>query len=205
MEILGLDFDNTLVEYDEVFCRLARNNGLVEQTFKGNKVEVRKHLIEKGMNKEYTKLQAEVYGRGIRQAKAAPNMLSALKKIKKRGIKLIIISHKTERPYAGGKFDLRGEAIEWLKKNEFFEESGLGFSLNQIYFEDTKEKKIERINMSGCTYFIDDMQSILESIDQKINKIWYTHETQECRTINTKKTKDWNEIARMIEKGNRWK
>ena len=38
---IGLDFDNTLIRYDDVFATAARDRGLVNANFSGNKQEVR--------------------------------------------------------------------------------------------------------------------------------------------------------------------
>ena len=38
---IGIDFDNTLIDYDEVFRGLARERGLIDADFRGGKDDVR--------------------------------------------------------------------------------------------------------------------------------------------------------------------
>ena len=38
---VGIDFDNTIVTYDEVFCAMARRSGLIDPAFVGGKQAVR--------------------------------------------------------------------------------------------------------------------------------------------------------------------
>ena len=39
---IGIDFDNTLIDYDEVFRVLARERGLIDDRFRGGKDAVRR-------------------------------------------------------------------------------------------------------------------------------------------------------------------
>ena len=101
-------------------------------------------------------MQGEVYGSKIHEAEPAENVLKELKKIKDKGYQISIISHKTKHPYMGPKYDLHESAIEWLKKHKFFDQTFLNLRREDIYFEETKERKIERIKKLGCTHYIDD-------------------------------------------------
>ena len=42
----------------------------------------------------------------------------------------------------------------------FFGSGGLGFSEDQVFFEGTRDAKIERIRTLGCTHFIDDLEEV---------------------------------------------
>ena len=39
---IGIDFDNTIANYDEVFCKVAINNKLIKKDWSGNKQALRK-------------------------------------------------------------------------------------------------------------------------------------------------------------------
>ena len=88
-------------------------------------------------------------------------MFKALKKLKKEGVRLFIISHKSKTPYLGPKYDLHHSAMKWLERNQFFSVDGLGMSKDNVYFELTKESKINRIEILGCTHYVDDLPEIL--------------------------------------------
>ena len=51
-----------------------------------------------------------------------------------------------------------------MNRNKFF--SNFRFKISDIHFENTKSKKIDRINFIGFDYFIDDLEEIF------LNKKW---------------------------------
>ncbi|QNJ27831.1 hypothetical protein [Synechococcus sp. A15-24] len=173
MELIGLDFDNTLVRYDKLFHQLAVEKGLITQSMKCCKTTIRDYLRSQEKDYEFTILQAEVYGNKIRDAEPSKDMIDALIHLKKDSRKLVIISHKTEYPYKGPRLNLRTSAMKWLEKNRFFDKDGIGMSIKDVYFEDTKEKKAARIHNLGCNYYIDDLVEILTMINKDVKKILY--------------------------------
>ena len=98
-------------------------------------------------------------------------MLEKLKELKQEGIKMVLVSHKTKHPYKGPKYDLHKAAWSWLEKYNFFKDNGLGWNQEDVFFEISKEKKIERIEKLGCTHYVDDLEEVLLSIKGDIEKI----------------------------------
>ena len=128
-------------------------------------------------------------------------MVEALLRLKKEGVKMVIVSHKTKTPYKWKQYNLHHAAINWLTKWNFFEESGLGWSRDDIFFEPTKEQKIKRILESGCTHFVDDLPNILEMLTGKnVKRILYSPEDQPSNTKNNADCtiKHWREIHNEI-------
>ena len=68
--LIGIDFDNTLVSYDALFFRIAREQNLVTPDFPQNKVLIRDHLRACGRESEWTAMQGLAYG--PRMAEAEP-------------------------------------------------------------------------------------------------------------------------------------
>tara|TARA_Y100001954_G_scaffold234854_1_gene291249 strand:+ start:3075 stop:3698 length:624 start_codon:yes stop_codon:yes gene_type:complete len=204
MTILGLDFDNTLVTYDDLFYRTAFSKGLIEESTPANKKIIRDRLRSKKMDNEFTLLQGEVYGSRITEASPSEGMLEALINIKRSGIKLCIISHKTQYPYKGEKYDLHKAALRWLKKNKFFDSEGLGMERSEIYFQATKEEKVKRIEELGCDYYIDDLVEILEMINSKTKKILYDPKngTNSEKYSDIIKVRSWSEIEKIMARQN---
>ncbi len=66
---IGIDFDNTIITYDDVFLATARERGLVGADFAGRKQAIRDaiRLLPDG-ELSWQKLQGQVYGKGIAQA-----------------------------------------------------------------------------------------------------------------------------------------
>ena len=161
---IGIDFDNTIVDYDDVFVRYARDMNLVPATFAGNKSLVRTTLqaLPQG-NVKWTQLQAVVYGTGIRRAVPFAGFRAFLDRCVAAGARVCIVSHKTRFAAAGGApVDLRRAAFDWLSDQGFLTKSARPLGADSIYFEDDRAAKIRRIAACGCTHFIDDLSEVLE-------------------------------------------
>lgn len=171
--ILGVDFDNTLVCYDGLFHAAAVARGLMPEDGPQDKDGVRDWLIERGQEEDFTHLQGEVYGPGLRDASIYPGAMECLREIAAKGIKIYVISHKTKRPVLGLAYDLRKAALDWLDAKGFFTPGLL--CRKRVFFEDTMMTKVVRIAALGCTHFIDDMDRFLECEDfpDETTKIWF--------------------------------
>ncbi len=170
---LGLDFDNTLINYNDIFYKLATSKGLIPNSIASDKLSIRNYLRSKGKDSDFTILQAEAYGPGIINAKSQPGAILVLAKLRKKGLDMKIISHKTKNPYKGPAYDLHEWALHWMKEQGFFEKNLLDFKHDEIFFEKTKEEKKNRIINCGCTHYIDDLPEILETLPSTISRIHY--------------------------------
>ena len=198
MSKIGVDFDNTLIKYDDIFYKIAISQQLIDESVSPTKKAIKHDMQRRKKDSEFTRLQAEVYGRGIKDAEPTLGSIEALKRLKKEGHEVYIISHKTLNPIKGPKYDLREAASNWLVAKEYFEESGVGLSRKNVFFENTKEEKVARIKKIGCEHFIDDLEEILEMIDAKINRILYS---EEVVSTGFKLLKNWQnekELDRLI-------
>jgi hypothetical protein len=158
---LGVDFDNTLVCYDEVFHRLAVEQALVPAEVARTKESVRDHLRAAGREDDWTELQGLVYGRRLREAPPFAGALAFLGEAVRRGVPVSIISHKTRRPYRGPDADLHAAARDWLEFHGCFDAARVGLRPEQVTFLETKAEKLARIGAAGCSHFIDDLPEIL--------------------------------------------
>lgn len=196
MMLLGLDFDNTLVQYDNVFYQLATEKNLIDQSIAPTKTAIRNYLRQKGLDHQFTSLQAEAYGPRILEANPAPGMLDSLRSLSEQGIPMTLISHKTKTPYAGPAYPLREHAKEWLEKYGFFEQP-FCWDTERIYFAETKEEKIQKIIELKCKIYIDDLPEIIKLLPSNIHGIHYNPNNSE---INTKalRMRHWNELSALI-------
>ena len=174
MTKIGIDFDNTIVFYDDLFHKIATEEKLIPSNFPSSKLLIRDYLRKKNKEEFFTLLQAEVYGKRILEASPAPNVDLAIKKIIDNGFDVSIISHKSLNPYKGPKYNLHEAAMSWLEKNKFFEEKKVGLSEKNVFFNLTKEEKVNKIEAIGCDYFIDDLPEILSLIQKRTTKILYS-------------------------------
>ena len=193
MTILGLDFDNTLVNYDDLFYNITREKKLIDEKTPRDKIVIRDILRANSLEEEFTKIQGEVYGRRIEEARPTNDMLRNLVSLKERGLELTIVSHKTRYPYKGPKYDLHKSALRWMEKNNFFDVNGLGIQKEDVHFEETKEQKVSKIVELGCTYFVDDLEEIIKMIPRNIKTYLYNEKEV------YKNSKNWNNIAKDIK------
>ena len=158
---IGIDFDNTLVRYDALFHRVALEEGLIPAVLPVNKNAVRDHLRAQGIEARWTEMQGTVYGGRMAEAEAFPGVREALQRLHAAGAVCIIVSHKTRYPFLGAQHDLHAAARGWLAASGLLD-AAAGLAPERVFFELTKEAKLERIAQCGCTHFIDDLPEILD-------------------------------------------
>jgi hypothetical protein len=162
---IGVDFDNTIVSYDELFWQLAREADLVPPHTPVSKQKVRDHLRETGREDLWTELQGVGYGTRIGEARAFPGVIDFFRSARRAGIRIAIVSHKTRHPYRGAVVDLQEAARGWLDTHGFFDPAGIGLRDTEVFFEPSAAAKRARIALLGCTHFIDDLPEFLADPD----------------------------------------
>ena len=157
---IGLDFDNTIVCYDEVFHRVGVAAGLIPSSLPPNKLLVREHLRTAGRESAWTALQGEVYGPRMTEAAPFPGVLPVLRRLQECGIDAWIVSHRTRHPFVGPPHDLHEAAREWISRT-LVERGHPLVAPGQIFFELTRTAKLARIAACDCALFLDDLPEIL--------------------------------------------
>ena len=76
--IVGFDFDNTLIDYGNIFREVGIEKNIIPDSIPNNKLSVRNYLREINKENEWTILQGEVYGKYIMKAKPFLNCMEAL-------------------------------------------------------------------------------------------------------------------------------
>lgn len=195
---IGVDFDNTLIDYDELMRDVALRRNLVgnstPKSKKGIRDEIR--LLPNG-EIEWQKVQGEVYGPRIMDARLVDGVLDFFSFCKTHKIKIHIVSHKTE--YAGydeTKTNLRKSAMDWMTANRFFDEKLSPLTHQDIFFESTRREKIMRISSLGCTHFVDDLEeTFLEhSFPDDVVKILYNPHMEKTRCKKVELATSWHDI-----------
>jgi hypothetical protein len=166
---IGLDFDNTIVCYDQVFHTAALELNLIPSDLPVTKENVRDHLRKSGREDEWTRLQGFVYGMRMDDARIFPGLFDFFRNAKLSGYKICIVSHKTKMPYLGPAYDLHASALNWLEKQRFFDPEIGGLNRENVFFELTKQDKLKRIKNLGCRIFIDDLPEFLSESDFPVN------------------------------------
>ena len=159
--LIGVDLDNTLCDYSQVFGPIAVELGLAPRLLiDGSKRAVKDHLLNSsGGEQAWMRLQGQVYGRFLPRATPYPGAVEALRRFMAMGVQVKIVSHKTRR----GHFDEHGvdlweAARDWLKANGLL---SFGLALEDVHFLETRDEKVARIAALGCDVFIDDLPEVL--------------------------------------------
>ena len=157
---LGIDLDNTIVSYDELFADLAVQRGMLRKAPTGGKRAVCDAVRRGPGEAAWQTLQAEVYGPAMSRAKPFDGVAEFVRAARDKGVDVRIISHKTRRAAAAPDgCDLHEAALRWLDEQGFFAEGGL--RPENVRFLPTRADKLEAIAASGCTHFIDDLIEVL--------------------------------------------
>lgn len=195
---LGLDFDNTLISYDQLFRRVALDKALIPEATLPQKNAVRDYLRQQGIEDKWTRLQGEVYGSRILEAEPYPGMQAALKGLSDRQIPMCIVSHKTRNPFLGEPWDLHAAARSWLELQGFHDTNRMGWSEDQVFFELTKEAKVARIVALGCTHYVDDLPEILAMLPDSVEKILFAPGEVAGKHPDWKLMRSWQELPTLL-------
>ena len=142
---IGIDFDNTIVYYDDVFYNLAFNKGWIKKNRKLSKNEIRDfiHKSNNGIEK-WKVLQSMVYSSLISNAPPMPEVFKFIKICNDFDISVHIVSHKTKYAEINTNGNnLRKKALEWIYTHKAKFRVNLPDS--SINFMDTREDKIKFI------------------------------------------------------------
>ena len=160
---LGIDLDNTVISYDEVFLFGALELKLVPIGWEGSRLQVRDYVRhQKDGDIAWQRLQGKVYGKWLHLAKLFPGVYRFLWRCKYRNIVVDIVSHKTEYGHLDDeKISLRKSALDFLIEHEVLSMSSESL-INKIDFFSRKEEKLEHISKKQFDWFIDDLPEIVE-------------------------------------------
>ncbi len=157
--IVGIDFDNTIVTYDELLFRWMRERGWVGDEMPRTKRGLRDALraLPDGESK-WQQAQAFLYGPGLQDAPLIEGVVEFLRACRERGVPVFVISHKTQYAAADpGGVDMRREAMAWMERQGLFGDA-MGLAPDRVFFELARADKLARIRSLGCTHFIDDLE-----------------------------------------------
>ena len=198
---IGIDFDNTIICYDQVFAAAARQRGLVSDEWTGSKTDVREYLRSKpGGELAWQGLQGWVYGKGIVGAEIFPGVMDFLGACRLNGAGVYIVSHKTQFGHQDpDRTDLRMAARDWLRATGLIGDENSALTVNDVYFEDTQAAKVERLASLDLDVFIDDLVDVFEQphFPQGIKSILFASSVN-ARPGAYKSIASWAEIQREV-------
>ena len=159
---IGLDLDNTIIDYSEVFPFVAKKLNLVDQSWLGSKSNLRKILLKRKNGAFlWEKVQGLVYGEYLERAQLYPGLLRLLWLCKQRGIKVEIVSHKTKfGHHDANKVPLREKAKAFLISKKIYGNKQEHL-ISEVIFCDTRIDKLNEIIERQFDIFVDDLVEVL--------------------------------------------
>ena len=208
IRVIGVDFDNTLVGYDEVLYRVARQRGLIVAQAPRSKLAIREVIRESpGGDRAWHAVQTEVYGQCMDEARLIDGVPRFLERCRAHRTKVFIISHKTEVAVSEERtVCLREVAAAWMSGHRFFDPDGLAFAPSDVYFESTRSEKVTRIAQLGCTHFVDDLEETFldASFPEGVQKILYAPNGRTAVVLpDVQVCSNWKEISDYCFSANR--
>lgn len=199
---IGIDFDNTIVCYDELFWQVARERGLIPQDIPRTKDAVRDALRQSGREADWTEMQGLVYGTRMQEAREFPGVADFFRMAASRGWSLCIISHKTRLPYAGPPHDLHAAAGKWLRSHGFVGTAPGCVSDDAVFFALDKRQKLNGIGAQGCRAFIDDLPELLAdpSFPARVERVLFDPHDRHVSWSAGQRFSDWAGATAVLDR-----
>ncbi len=196
---IGIDFDNTIAGYDHLFNAAVRENGWLSDDAPRTKREIRDLLCagEDGESK-WQDLQARVYGPLMSRAELIPGAGEFLDRCKKADAEIFIISHKTEFASRDqGGINLRIQSRDWMQAQGFFDPHSYAIDPANVYFETTRDEKIQRIAALGIGCFIDDLEEVFldAAFPAAVRQLHFAPGLEKANGTAFASYPTWNEIS----------
>ena len=194
---IGIDFDNTIVDYEGAFHVAAMERGLVTADLPKTKNSVRDFLNSSGRKDDFTALQGYVYGTRMDLAKVYPGFREFVAIARASRHDVFIVSHKTQFPLLGPKYDLHEAARAFLAGQMLSADDAV--PEQNIFFEKTREHKISRAAALRLDVFIDDLPEILmmPGLPDRCRRILFAPQGSDARG-NFEQCRRWDEITELL-------
>ncbi len=163
---IGLDLDNTVIDYTPAYRVIAARIGLPREFVDRESIRplLRRSEVD---DMEWQRFQALLYTDGLAFAQPAAGLSDFLNLCATLNVCVFIVSHKTATtPVQFGARDLRGPAQAWLMDRGIVPGHVIK---DDIYFCSTRVEKIQTIASLGCEAFVDDLIEVLEHPDLPID------------------------------------
>ena len=173
---IGLDLDNTIINYDSAFIAAANSLEVNLPEFCITKTEIKNFVrtLDQG-EILWQRLQGKVYSEFIiSHGQLYPGVKRFLLHSKLAGHEVLIVSHKTLiAHYDDCELPIRELATQFLITNGLI--GGSYPLVSSVYYESTREKKINKILSLEFDWFIDDLPEVLKQLESanSVTKIYF--------------------------------
>lgn len=193
---IGVDFDGTVIVYDEVFREEAIAGFGLPADIPADKHAIRRWFWRTEAGRaDWVRLQGAVYGAGMARARLAEGVRRFLEQCRRQRLPVFVISHKTEYPAAGPRVDLREASRRWIEAQGLFDQGFLQRAY--VFFEGTRAEKIARIAACSCTHFVDDLPEVFEEpgFPAGVVKMLYAPRASVAPPAGALEFRSWDEVS----------
>jgi hypothetical protein len=194
---IGLDLDNTIICYDALFHRVARESGLIPASVAASKGAVKAWVNARHGNDAWTELQAEVYGPRLPDACPYPGALEFVLRCRALGHSFFILSHKTQFPAKGVQCDLRLAATRWLEASQWIPGA---IAPEDVEFHSTRADKVHAIAARQCDVFVDDLPEVFAGpgFPSTTRPILFDPDSLHIESFRASRAESWEAVARQV-------
>ena len=191
---IGLDFDNTIVNYDRLFYQIAIERGVIPNGHVMSKNAIRDYLHEQQAEQTWREIQGYVYGYSmIEHAQPYDGVIAFIQTVIAQGAEIHIVSHKTRYPYDGECFDMHLAANHWLDRHV-----GALIPPDHRNYCESLSDKVMRINELELKMFIDDLPKVLNHPNLNLDIRRLLFDPVQQHTVQYECEYSWANITRLI-------
>ena len=195
---IGLDLDNTIIDYDRGFAEVAGEMGLLPAGHGlRTKDAVKSYLWALPDGEQvWMRLQGQIYGRYIDHGRLSDGVGEFLREMHGAGARLSIVSHKTQYGhFDASRVNLWDAALGWLERRGLFG-GAFGLRRDDVHLLESRDAKIATIGRIGCDLFVDDLPEVLldPGFPQRTTGIWYVGDQDDAAGRGLAPYRDWASI-----------
>ena len=159
--ILGIDLDNTIINYEDSFLSVGKLLGMIPTAYSGSKPQIKEYLIKQHNGQKVGNTPGCCLWKAYPTAKLMDGFASFLNILQAScDVELYIVSHKTKFAHHDEeKTNLRAAALSFLQQNNVVSSKQL--NLDKVIFKPTLNEKVTAIRELGCNCFVDDLPKVL--------------------------------------------
>lgn len=175
---VGIDLDNTVIDYEHVFGPVAASLGLLGADAAAAGKAAVKAALRAGPHGEegWMRVQGKAYGARIGLARPYAGAESVLRALAADGVRVSVVSHKTRHGHFDEeRVDLWEAARGWLAERGLAGTGGAPVAADDVHFLETRDAKVARIAAIGCEAFVDDLPEVLlhPAFPDGVRRIWF--------------------------------
>ena len=153
--VIGLDLDNTIIDYEPAFQILSKTKGGLGAA---TSLSAFKQKMKQDFPSHWQAFQAELYTVGLNFAQPSEWVTEFLQLARSSNVRVCIVSHKSRFSLGDPTTPLREPAVRWLEMHGILDDL---VPRQAVFFAETPSEKQSLIRAIGADWFVDDLSEVL--------------------------------------------